>query len=203
MKKFLILSFCIALVLCQGDWGAEIYEMKNCGDKNSTYKLHAIDAIPKKENMTNCTYKFVLEAGECKLETKVYSEFIKNYICISEASEPCDIAPDTIAGKAIIECEEESFTDTFAELGDPKPGQEVVLKGDHVNVRVAIGYACKVLTPEETIIWEPRQCIVTEPGPQFGVSFSYAIHTGLALALVLLTIFLQPIVLTSSQQTFI
>ncbi len=191
MKIFLILLIAVA-VLAQEDLGAELYEARDCKQKDTLLKLYAIDAIIKMPNMTACTYQFNITTGRCYLNTSPVLQSTTGYVCINQSGEFCPRATGVMAGIATINCDGNIMLDTLSKVTGAKPGQEVTLRGKYVDLRAAIGYVCNDTNdPSLSIQWIPRQCLVFTPSPPLmAESYSYMIHIGTAAVLVLLMIFL-------------
>ena len=189
-------SFIIVLVLLafmsqsqEEDFGAEFYDTKECSKKATTYSFYVIDALTKMGNLTGCIYQFNITADQCSMNTTAVPETSNNYTCINQSGPICPSPNGPIQGVATIICGDSNITEILKKEGSAKPGKEISLKGQYVELRVALGYVCNDTRTGEIISWAPRSCLTTVPSEVF-TSFAYTLQTSLAIGLLILALLL-------------
>ncbi len=167
-----------------------------CPNATTSYRLFVIDGAIM-DNYTNCSYMLNLTSGNCSLDTVLATNTSNKYICYNASSSVCDsIDPLTVIGFATRKCGDNYTVEALAPVSNMQLTQEFTITSSFVDVRAAIGFVCNATSGQSTSSWYPRNCTLgggtVGPGGSAGTGTSYAsaLHLGLALAVVAISLFL-------------
>ena len=197
LSIYLAVSLMMVFLTTQGMSNPRAHRLLQdyCPNATINYTLHIIDGYVKGIH-PGCSYRYIINSGNCTLTTPFVQETSPGYVCFSQNSGFCTPDFRSIIGIATIRCNNVDLNKSISAIPVVALTQEFNLTTDFLDGKAVFGYTCSVPVVQSSLwllrkcttpVSQPAQPIQQQPQPaKSGFSYGLQISFGLFLLLIFL-----------------